>query len=67
MLLGAGVFLIAYVVSPFWLSIVLMVAVLSLVAYILLAMLYDTVAKLVRFLSIAYTSSGGGRNGENDD
>ena len=59
--------MIACLVSPFWLSISIMVTVLFLVAYIVLAMVYEAMAGLVRNIFIAYTSIGGMSDGENDD
>ena len=53
--------------APFWLSIVILVLVLSLVSYIILGMVAEATGNLVRFTSIVYAFIRGTHDGENDD
>ena len=57
----------AYMLAPFWLSIVILVLVLSLVLYIILGMVAEAAGNLVRFTSIVYAFIRGTHDGENDD
>lgn len=57
----------AYMLAPFWLSIVILVLVLSLVSYIILGMVAEATGNLVRFTSIVYAFIRGTHDGENDD
>jgi uncharacterized membrane protein SirB2 len=69
-LAGVGILLVFWL-APFWTSIVFMVLVLLLVAYVVLAMVWDMIQQAAQLLvataSVVYDSIGGKHDGENDD